>query len=103
VKGTEGPGEQGDPGIVGVDLGGGLADVNLPALRKGKPKSGETSIGSSSIAAWRVCARRARGFVDVEVLARGYVCGDMRTMFFLYLVVIAAGLVGFTLLGLLQR
>jgi len=27
----------------------------------------------------------------------------MRTMFVIYLVVIAAGLVGFTLLGLLQR
>jgi hypothetical protein len=28
---------------------------------------------------------------------------DMRAMFFLYLTLIAAGLVGFTLLGLLQR
>jgi hypothetical protein len=28
---------------------------------------------------------------------------DMRAMFFIYVVVIAAGLVGFTLLGLLQR
>jgi len=46
---------------------------------------------------WCACARLLGSRLA------GMSASVMRTMFLIYLVVIAAGLVGFTLLGLLQR
>src|ERR1044071_4925264 len=66
------------PGIVGVDLGGRFAS------RRGS-RSTERHTGN-----W-------------NAFFAGMSAGDMRAMFTIYLALIVAGLVGFTLIGLLPR
>ena len=72
------------PGSKGVDLGERSPLPDFPLLRQAKPEYGR-----------EVAFDGGR--------SRGMAADDMRAMFFVYLTVIAAGLVGFTLLGLLQR